>query len=182
MIADVVYRAACYAIAAHAKQTRKYTGEAYIVHPMAVVKILETYGGAYHADLLAAAWLHDVIEDCGVKAAWLHAEFGGAVTRFVLEATDVYTKEAYPALNRAERKRCETARLYDIQPLTRLLKLADIVDNARSIRQHDAGFAPVYCAEMEALLRGPLAINRLERGFGWDVLWRLAATAVGLPT
>ena len=60
---DVVRKAQVYAMAAHAAvgQKRKYTGEPYIVHPAEVAKIVAGVPGST-PDMVAAAWLHDVVE------------------------------------------------------------------------------------------------------------------------
>ncbi len=54
-----------YATQAHAEagQRRKYTDEPYIVHPAAVVELVRSVSHDEH--LLAAAWLHDTVEDTG---------------------------------------------------------------------------------------------------------------------
>ena len=65
---DIVDRARLFATAAHeaAGNVRKYTFEPYIVHPAEFVEILK---GVPHTDeMLAAAWLHDVVEDTEVKS------------------------------------------------------------------------------------------------------------------
>ncbi len=48
----------------HEGQFRKYTSEPYIVHPRAVARLVADHGGS--PDMVAAAWLHDVVEDCNV--------------------------------------------------------------------------------------------------------------------
>src|ERR1700719_3147112 len=75
-----VERARIFATAAHTavKQTRKYTHEPYINHPAAVVKLVASV--PHTPEMLAAAWLHDVVEDTGVTLKILDAEFGGKVT------------------------------------------------------------------------------------------------------
>ncbi|VDZ55823.1 bifunctional (p)ppGpp synthetase II/ guanosine-3',5'-bis pyrophosphate 3'-pyrophosphohydrolase [Serratia odorifera] len=63
MSSTLVERARRYATKAHAAidQRRKYTNAPYIVHPQAVVEIVRSVP---HTDeMLAAAWLHDTVED-----------------------------------------------------------------------------------------------------------------------
>ena len=73
---DIVYKAQVFATAAHyaVKQTRKYTGEPYIVHPAEVVAILYKYGTT--EEQAAAGWLHDTVEDTGVTSEIIYFEFG----------------------------------------------------------------------------------------------------------
>lgn len=54
--------AAAFALAAHAGQTRKYTGLPYFTHCASVANLARHFGG--NDTVIAAAWLHDVLEDC----------------------------------------------------------------------------------------------------------------------
>ena len=64
---NIVEKARVFATAAHAAvgQLRKYTFEPYIVHPAEVFAIVSTVDGATE-EMMAAAWLHDTVEDTGV--------------------------------------------------------------------------------------------------------------------
>ena len=68
-------RARLFATAAHAAvgQLRKYTHEPYIVHPAEVASIVKTV--AHTEAMIAAAWLHDTVEDTGVSIELIRAEF-----------------------------------------------------------------------------------------------------------
>ena len=69
-----------FATKAHEGQVRKYTGEPYIVHPLAV---METVATVEHTDeMLMAAVLHDTVEDCDVTLDDIVTEFGEIVARF----------------------------------------------------------------------------------------------------
>ena len=87
---DVVRKAQVYAMAAHAsvKQVRKYTGEPYIVHPAEVAKIVASVPGST-PDMVAAAWLHDVVEDTGCTFTDIHMAFGIDIATLVGWLTDV---------------------------------------------------------------------------------------------
>src|SRR5580765_8807774 len=82
-------RARVFATAAHAAvgQVRKYTGEPYINHPAAVAEIVRAV--PHSEAMLAAAWLHDVVEDTKVTYADIKAEFGEDVAVLVNWLTDV---------------------------------------------------------------------------------------------
>jgi (p)ppGpp synthase/HD superfamily hydrolase len=77
---DVVRKAQVYAQAAHAAvgQKRKYTGEPYIVHPAEVAKIVASVPGST-PDMVAAAWLHDVVEDTACTYTDIHMAFGADI-------------------------------------------------------------------------------------------------------
>src|SRR5581483_7871318 len=71
-----------FAYAAHAHESQKrQSGEPFIEHPFAVARIL----AELHLDeeTLAAALLHDVVEDTGIDADQLKAEFGEEITKLV---------------------------------------------------------------------------------------------------
>jgi (p)ppGpp synthase/HD superfamily hydrolase len=76
-------RALEFAIAAHASidQRRKYTGEPYIVHPIAVAALVRSV--PHTPEIIAAAYLHDVVEDTPVTIEEIRAEFGDEVAALV---------------------------------------------------------------------------------------------------
>ena len=93
MTSNLLERARVFATAAHAAvgQTRKYTGEPYVVHPLEVANIVLSVGGT--EAMVAAAMLHDVLEDTGVTFDLLEDEFGEEVAQLVLWLTDVSKPE-----------------------------------------------------------------------------------------
>lgn len=127
-----------FAIEAHGSinQLRKYTNEPYHVHVLAVAELVSTKTS--DEEVLAAACLHDVLEDVApfkpeYGPAVIHREFGKRVLELVVELTDVYTKENFPDLNRAKRKRLEAERLAQVSEEAKLIKRADLHDNNKSI-------------------------------------------------
>jgi (p)ppGpp synthase/HD superfamily hydrolase len=146
---DMVERARVFATAAHAAvaQLRKYTNEPYIVHPAEVVSIVR---GVSHTDeMLASAWLHDVVEDTGVTLETIRAEFGDRVAELVGWLTDVSRPDHG---NRAARKAVDRAHTAAAPAEAQTIKLADLISNTRSIVAHDPKFAETYLAEKRALL------------------------------
>jgi (p)ppGpp synthase/HD superfamily hydrolase len=142
-------RARTFATAAHAAvaQLRKYTNEPYIVHPAEVVSILKTR--PHDPEMVAAAWLHDVVEDTGVSIEVIRAEFGSKVSDLVGWLTDVSRPEQG---NRATRKAIDRAHTAAAPAEAQTIKLCDLISNTRSIVEHDAEFARVYLAEKRLLL------------------------------
>ena len=82
----LIIKAVQFAIKAHEGQTRKYTGEPYVVHPMAVARTLEVNG--MDGDTIAAALLHDVVEDTDVTAKDIMREFGTEISNIVIGVTN----------------------------------------------------------------------------------------------
>src|SRR3954469_23818249 len=102
---------------AHGDQKRKYTPERYIVHPVRVMELCQRYTTA--RPLLAAALLHDVLEDTPVTTFQLHRflalvlneKEAAQTVQLVIELTDVYIKATFPRWNRRKRKAVEAARI-----------------------------------------------------------------------
>ena len=147
---DIVRKAQVYAMAAHAsvKQVRKYTGEPYIVHPAEVASIVASVPGST-PDMVAAAWLHDVIEDTGCTFTDVHMAFGIDIATMVNWLTDVSRPEDG---NRATRKRIDREHTAQAPAEVQTIKLADLISNSRSIMAHDPEFARVYLEEKRLLL------------------------------
>ncbi len=146
---DLVSRAREFATAAHASidHRRKYTGEPYIVHPTAVAGIVASIGG--RPEMVAAAYLHDVVEDTPVTLQEIEAEFGPDVASLVEQLTDVSRPGDG---NRAVRKEIDRQHSARATSDGQTIKLADLIDNSHTITTHDPGFAVRYMREKRALL------------------------------
>jgi guanosine-3',5'-bis(diphosphate) 3'-pyrophosphohydrolase len=146
---DVVEKARVFATAAHAAvaQLRKYTNEPYIVHPAEVVSIVRSV--PHTEAMLAAAWLHDVVEDTGVTLETVRAEFGDEVANLVGWLTDVSRPDHG---NRAARKAVDRAHSAAAPAEAQTVKLADLISNTKSILEHDEKFARTYLEEKRLLL------------------------------
>jgi (p)ppGpp synthase/HD superfamily hydrolase len=135
---------------AHSGQVRKYTGNPYFDHVCEVAGIVSTVSG--HADdivsdeMIAIAFLHDVIEDCGVTYHRLFQEFGFTIAISVLNLSDM--EEG----NRKERKAMSLHRLSKSVPWVQTIKCADLISNISSIAIHDPKFAKLYISEAKDLL------------------------------
>ncbi len=144
---------------AHGSQMRKYTPERYIVHPIRVMETCRNYDNSL--PVLAAALLHDVLEDTNVDRRKmleflrsLMSETDAQETlSLVLDLTDVYVKEEYPQWNRRLRKAKEQERIAGTSPKSQTIKYADIIDNTNEITLHDPGFAPRFLNECYANLK-----------------------------
>lgn len=147
---NIVQKAQVYAMAAHAsvKQLRKYTNEPYIVHPGEVASIVAGVPGATE-EMVAAAWLHDCIEDTGCTFTDIHMAFGIDIATLVGWLTDVSKPEDG---NRAHRKAMDREHTAQAPAEAQTIKLADLISNSRSIVQHDPAFAVTYLAEKRLLL------------------------------
>ncbi|MCT4704886.1 HD domain-containing protein [Enterobacteriaceae bacterium H16N7] len=148
-------RARRFASKAHAasEQRRKYTYEPYIVHPAAVVELVRSV--CDNEEVLAAAWLHDTVEDTDTTILDIEERFGPQVAALVLMLTN---PEQPPGTNRAHRKRAHFLHTAQASADAQTIKLADIIDNTREILRYDAHFARVYLIEKR------LQLAEMKRG------------------
>ena len=138
-----------FATAAHAAvgQMRKYTSDPYIVHPIRVATTVAKFGGT--DEMIAAAYLHDVVEDTSVSIVDIQDMFGTDVALIVDGLTDVSVPEDG---NRAVRKAMDRQHSADATYEAQFVKCADIIDNARDIGANDPSFNVVYRKEMLLLI------------------------------
>lgn len=142
MISELELKAREFAWDAHLGQKRKYTGDDYIVHPMAVANLVRSV--PHTEAMICAALLHDTVEDCGVSFETLDLEFGPLIGSYVFWLTDVSKKGDG---NRETRKALDRAHIAKAPKEVKTIKLADLIDNSRTITQHDPDFSVVYMRE-----------------------------------
>lgn len=156
-----------YATKAHAEagQRRKYTDEPYIVHPAAVVELVRSITD--NESMLAAAWLHDTVEDTPSTLQDIANYFGEEVAELVEMLTDC---KSLKAKNRAVRKVAHFRHTAQASAEAQTIKLADIIDNTRAIIHFDPHFARVYLIEKR------VQIALLKEGH--PDLWQQASTII----
>jgi (p)ppGpp synthase/HD superfamily hydrolase len=105
---ELIRRALEMAERAHAGQTRSGSGGmAYIHHPVAVAELLAEHG--YGEETVAAALLHDVVEDSETSVEEIAASFGQPVADLVAALTDDESVEPYERRKAEHRRRVEEA-------------------------------------------------------------------------
>lgn len=140
-------------------QRRKYTKEPYINHPARVVEIISSVTD--DENIVAAAWLHDVIEDVYPKnpefsIELIREKLGEEVAQLVLEVTDVSKPSDG---NRAKRKEIDRQHIAKASKGGKLIKLADLIDNTKDICANDPDFARVYLKEKRLLMQVLNGVN-----------------------
>ncbi len=143
----IVLKAKEYATEKHTGQKRKYTGEDYIVHPEEVATIVAGLPDST-PEMIAAAYLHDVVEDTDTHLFDIAEEFGWTIAHYVGGLTDVSRPEHG---NRAYRKRLDRGWLESQEAEVQTIKMADILSNSTSIMERDKEFAKVYMHEVKLL-------------------------------
>jgi (p)ppGpp synthase/HD superfamily hydrolase len=153
---NLIARATLFADQAHDGQLRKFSGLPYISHPMEVMQIVR--GVCNDDDVLAAAVLHDVIEDCGVTYTDLMLEFNENIAHLVYQVTNAADDEDGDRIVRAYINRNVMANASDD---AQTIKLADIISNLSGIDlalECDPAWAKMYLEEKVDM------INVLNRG------------------
>jgi guanosine-3',5'-bis(diphosphate) 3'-pyrophosphohydrolase len=137
-------------------QRRKGTNEPYTKHLSEVARLVADSGG--DEAQVAAAWLHDVVEDTPIPLSHIQTVFGPDVAKLVHELTDEFTKQNYPGLNRRQRKAKELERLSKISDRAKTIKYADFVSNLESVSVLGPSFGEVYTREVAD------ALSRMQGG------------------
>ncbi len=158
----LVLRALTFAAQRHRDQRRRDRhASPFVNHPIEVATLLAEVGAVSDAATLAAAVLHDVVEDTATTVDEVASVFGAAVAGVVAEVTDD------PALPRCERRRLQAAHAAGLSPAARLIKIADKIANLRQMpadwnAERRADYAASACRVVDAC-RGTNAA--LERRF-----------------
>lgn len=128
----VVEHAIRLAAVAHQSQKRKSSGISYIAHPMSVCLIL-TKAGFHDEDILAAAVLHDVVEDTDFTIEQLTEHFSEKVIQYVGEMTE--QKESHSGEKRSwqDRKQDHIEVMQQATPGARAIELADKLHNLEAM-------------------------------------------------
>lgn len=145
---DLISRARIFALGAHAAidQRMPFTGEPYEVHLETVVALLLQFTS--DTETLAAAWLHDVLEDTRVTFELLRREFGDDVASLVRMVSKVSRKDDG---NRAVRTEIDRKHYAAGSSKAHDIKLIDTAVNVRNIVERNSKFAVVYVPEKAAL-------------------------------
>lgn len=124
----IVLDALAFAAFKHRKQMRKGAEAApYLHHPIALARLLSIEGGVTDPEVIAAALLHDTIEDTPTTRAELMHDFGEHVAAIVCEVTDD------KSLDKAARKRLQVEHAAHLSHEAKLVKLADKACNLRDM-------------------------------------------------
>lgn len=147
----------------HQGQVRKFTGEEYFTHCVAVADLVDEYWqNCYETpapdEVYAAALLHDVVEDTDATLEDVQENFGETVAKYVY----FLTKPPEFAGNRAERKALFNRKLAVAPNEAKLIKFFDFSHNSTSMAEHDPDFfvdwskeVRTSCQEMTIWSAGP---------------------------
>jgi len=159
---SIILKAAALAARAHAGIPRKITKFPYIYHPARVAGRVGILPGATE-EMVAAAYLHDVLEDTTVTREEIEEATNAQVGFYVDCMTN---KSKGTGLPRAERKALDRRHLSEIPAEVKLIKIIDRIDNLMEMVGATNDFKRLYAEESlllaDVLGNGPL-IDELRR-------------------
>lgn len=128
---ELLDRAIIFAVEAHHNTERRGKGFPYIVHPMEAVEIVASI--TPNQELLAAAALHDTIEDTNVTVEQIRAEFGDRIAMLVQNESDQFAEDMNEADSWHDRKQAMIDRLANAPHDAKVVALGDKLSNMRAI-------------------------------------------------
>ena len=128
---ELLDRAIVFAVQAHAGTERRGKGFPYIVHPMEAVAIVATMTA--DQELLAAAALHDTVEDTDVTVEDLRAQFGDRIAALVAQESDEIPEGVSEEDSWHARKQAAIDRLAAAPHDAKMVALGDKLSNMRAI-------------------------------------------------
>ena len=131
-----IERAIRFAVSAHAGTKRKGKERPYILHPVEVMSIVA--GMTEDEDVIAAAVLHDTVEDTSVTAAAIEREFGPRVRDLVMAESEDKMKELPAEASWKLRKQATIDHLRTLNRDAKLICLGDKLSNIREMNRDHA--------------------------------------------
>ena len=128
---ELLDRAIVFAVKAHHNTERRGKGFPYIVHPMEAVEIVATI--TPDQELLAAAALHDTIEDTDVTVEDIRREFGDRIAELVHAESDQFTEGVSEEDSWHGRKQAAIDRLAAASHDAKIVAMGDKLSNMRAI-------------------------------------------------
>ncbi len=128
---ELLDRAIIFAVRAHSGTERRGKGFPYIVHPLEAVEIVATI--TPDQELLAAAALHDTVEDTDVTVDMIREKFGERVASIVAGESDTFEDGVSEEDSWKTRKQAAIDRLAKAPLDTKIVALGDKLSNMRAI-------------------------------------------------
>lgn len=155
----MILKAARYANQMHDGQKRKYTDKPYITHPARIAGRVMVHPIVLDASvedgssIIAAAWLHDVVEDCGVSYETLRYEGFSDLTIDLIQALTNPSKDS-PLQSRKFRKQLDREHYAVASREAKVLKLIDRLDNVGELAPYaPLDFIKLYRDETHELVK-----------------------------
>ena len=138
---ELASEAIIFAVRAHDGMRRKQSDVPYILHPMEAAAIVGSLTS--NQEVIAAAALHDVVEDAGISMEQIETTFGPRVAELVASETEQKREELSPESTWKIRKE-ESIQILKAtdDPEVKILYLGDKLANMRSIYQEWKRYGP----------------------------------------
>ena len=166
MTHTLILKATHFAAQKHREQRRKDEyASPYIIHPISVALAIAQIGGVDDPEILAAALLHDTLEDTKTEPEELEAEFGKKVCEYVLDVSDDKT------LPKDERKSRQIEHAKTLSKGAALIKLGDKISNVTDVINNppsdwDINRRKAYLDWAEAVIKNCPQVNeKMENKF-----------------
>lgn len=141
--ADLAERAKAFAKEKHKGQLRKFEQLPYFIHPKRVAHILFQFKESKYLDhLIAAAYLHDTLEDTDTNYKELRKNFGKIVADIVMQLTSDKT-----LISKVGKAQYLADKMVNMTSYTLTLKLADRIDNVNRLSMQNEDFKNKYLVE-----------------------------------
>jgi (p)ppGpp synthase/HD superfamily hydrolase len=147
---------------AHNGQSRKYTGLPYITHPIRVALAVASWPGST-STMIAAALLHDTLEDTGLKPERIEKECGEKVLKYVKDLTN---PSKGMSASRSIRKQVDRDHLLKVDRQVKIIKMLDRIDNLREMQDAPSNFRRLYMEESMELLK---VLAPADKDLGWQL-------------
>lgn len=145
---ELLEKAQRWAARGHLGVNRKFSDLPYIVHPEAVVEIVSQITD--DTDVLAATWLHDIVEDTDKTVDDIRKHFNDRIAQLVWEVSKITSGSKKP---RNERVIMDCFHYGKGSKWGKTIKLADAIHNLPLMIRDNPKFAPKYVAEKKLLLQ-----------------------------
>ncbi len=144
---NLILQSAQFAQRAHARQQRKFNLRPYAIHPARVAGRVAIHPDATEV-MVAAAFLHDVVEDTPHTLAEIEAQFGPGVAELVAQLTN---PSKGSTASRSDRKSLDREHLAHVSRAAKIIKLLDRIDNLDELAGASRAFVETYCDESRQL-------------------------------
>lgn len=161
MNTELIWRASLFAAEAHALQKRKSNHHAYFNHVLRVAHM--TWQAGLSEDAVAAAFLHDTVEDTGVKIEEIERKFSRRVAELVHLLTQWWPDDAAQDIKKTEIPKYYTAISKDAEAVA--IKLFDRADNLKEMARTVhlvPRWAAKYLAKSESEINLIMSANRSD--------------------
>jgi (p)ppGpp synthase/HD superfamily hydrolase len=144
-LSDLIEQAKAFATERHKNQPRKYEGTPYITHPIAVAARLEQF--SHDPELIAAAYLHDTVEDTSTTLDEIGEKFGKRVQCLVHELTS-----DKPLAQKVGKAKYLIDKINHMSAQARLIKFIDREHNVSALDHGPKSFSERYSKETAEIL------------------------------